>query len=120
MKKTLALLALAASLTLPAFAADKAKAAEPGDKAYPAVSAAIKATEDAIASLGRVKTDLGAHQAAAASGLNTALAELKAGLADAKAAKADKAAAKTEKKAAKVAAAASTAPAPASPAAATK
>lgn len=97
MKKTLALLALAATLSLPAFAADKAAKAvktESGDKAYPAVTAAIKATENAITALGKVKADLGAHQGAADKALNTALTELKAGLEEAKAAKAAKAAKK--------------------------
>jgi hypothetical protein len=101
MKKTLALLALAASLAIPGFAADKAEA-DNGAKGYPAVSAAIKATENAIAALGRVKADLGAHQAAASAALNTALTELKAGLDGAKATKAAKGA---EKKAAKAASA---------------
>ena len=98
MKKTLALLALAATLSLPLLAADKkpaapkkaAAAAEPADKAYPAVSAAIKATQDAITSLGKVQADLGTHQAAADKALKTALDELNTGLAEAKAAKAAK------------------------------
>ena len=98
MKKTLALLALAASLAIPAFAADKPKAAEVGDKAYPAVTAAIKATQDAITALGKVKADLGAHQAAANTALTTALNELNAGLTEAKAAKATKAADKAAAK----------------------
>jgi flagellin-like hook-associated protein FlgL len=99
MKKTLALLALAATMSLPLMAADKAKAAaKPAEKSaassdaknYPAVTGAIKATENAIATLGKVKADLGAHQAAAEKALNTALTELKAGLEEAKAAKAKK------------------------------
>jgi hypothetical protein len=75
MKKTLALLALAGSLALPAFAASSAT---------PSVSDAIKATEDALKALAAVKADLGAHGNAANAALNTALLELKAGLAQGK------------------------------------
>ena len=99
MKKSIALLAIVAGLTLPLMAADKAKAPAPkpkpaavatptaDEKAYPAVSATIKATEHAIAALSNVKADLGKHQAAAEKSLKTALTELKAGLEGAKASK---------------------------------
>jgi hypothetical protein len=82
MKKTLALLALAGSLSLAPLAADTVK---PDTSGTGSVSAAIKATEDALKALGTVKVDLGDHGAAASAALNTALLELKAGLADAKA-----------------------------------
>lgn len=100
MKISLSILALTACLTLPLLAAEKAKAKalapkalptaaalSADEKAYPAVTAAIKATEHAIAALSKVKADLGKHQAAAEKSLTTALTELKAGLEEAKASK---------------------------------